>query len=283
MKIKQFLAIKYIRAKIKLLSLFSSRKAAEETFRLFSTPQKQARTKQKQPAAFAFADPLQVKFYGLTIKGFRWNKDKPVKVLILHGFSSSSYKFYHYIAPLIEKGYEVIAFDAPAHGDSEGKTINALEYSKLIETIIKTFGPVDGFIAHSFGGIALSLALEKIPHDENTKVVFIAPATETTSAISAAFKILKVENKNVKAAFENIIMEKSGHPSRWFSIKRAMKYIKASTLWIHDEDDDVTPLSDALKVKDLNLPNVQFYITKGLGHRKIYRDKTVKDRVIDFL
>ncbi len=217
------------------------------------------------------------------MKGFRWNKDKPVKVLILHGFSSSAYKFHHYVAPLIEKGYEVLAFDAPAHGGSAGKTINALEYGKLIEVIIRTFGPVNGFIAHSFGGIALSLALEKSPHDQNTKVVLIAPATETTSAIDAAFKMLDIENKNVREAFENIIKEKSGHPSKWFSIKRAMQHIKASTLWIHDEEDDITPLSDALKVKELNLPNVQFYITQGLGHRRIYRDKTVKKRVIDFL
>jgi hypothetical protein len=62
-----------------------------------------------------------------------------------------------------------------------------------------------------------------------------------------------------------------------------MQHIKASTLWIHDEEDDVTPLSDALKVKELELPNVEFYITRGLGHRRIYRDKTVKNKVIDFL
>lgn len=281
MKIKQFLAIKYIRTKIKLLSIVSSRKAAEETFRLFSTPQRPS--KPVIPSAFSYAEPLYLKMYGLKVKGYRWNKDKPVKVVILHGFSSSAYKFSHYVAPLIEKGYEVIAFDAPAHGGSEGKTINALEYSKLVEIIIKAYGPIHGFIAHSFGGIALSLALEKIPHDENTKVVLIAPATETTSAIASAFKLLGVDNKNVQDAFEQIIRDKSGHSSQWFSIKRAMQHIKASTLWIHDEEDDVTPLSDALKVKELELPNVEFYITRGLGHRRIYRDKTVKNKVIDFL
>jgi pimeloyl-ACP methyl ester carboxylesterase len=281
MKIKQFLAIKLIRTKIKLLSLLSSRRAAEEAFRLFSTPLKQKKT--TKPAAFNLAEQLYLKLYGLKVKGYRWNKNKREKVLILHGFSSSAYKFSHYVAPLIEKGYQVIAFDAPAHGSSEGKTINALEYCKLVEVIIKAYGPINGFIAHSFGGIALSLALEKTPHDENTKIVFIAPATETTSAIDAAFKMLDIENKNVRAAFEKIIKEKSGHPSKWFSIKRAMQHITASTLWIHDEEDDITPLSDALKVQELNLPNVQFYITKGLGHRRIYRDKTVKNQVIDFL
>jgi alpha-beta hydrolase superfamily lysophospholipase len=281
MKIKQILAIKYIKTKIKLLSLLSSRKAAEEAFRIFSTPQKPPID--STPSAFFYAEPLYMKMYGLKIKGYRWNKDKGKKILILHGFSSSAYKFNHFVAPLIEKGYEVIAFDAQAHGNSEGASINALEYSKLIEKIIKVYGPISGFIAHSFGGIALSLALEKTPHDENTKMVLIAPATETTSAIESAFGMLGIENKNVKDAFEKIIQEKSGHSSDWFSIRRAIKNIKADTLWIHDEEDTVTPLSDALKVKALHLPNVHFIITKGLGHRRIYRDKTIKNEVIDFL
>ena len=82
--------------------------------------------------------------------------------------------------PLENKGYEVLAFDAPAHGDSEGSTVNAIEYSEMIKKVIELYGPVEAFIAHSFGGIAISLALEQIPHDANTKIVFIAPATETT-------------------------------------------------------------------------------------------------------
>ena len=62
-----------------------------------------------------------------------------------------------------------------------------------------------------------------------------------------------------------------------------MNNIKASVLWIHDENDDITPLDDALKVKEDNHPNVEFMITKGLGHRKIYRDNTVVDAIVKFL
>ena len=131
--------------------------------------------------------------------------------------------------------------------------------------------------------MALSLALENIPHDENTKIVFIAPATETTTAIDEAFRMLQITNKAVRMEFDKIIFEKSGHTTSWFSIKRAMENIKANILWIHDEEDDITPLADALKVKEQNYKNVKFFITKGLGHRKIYRDASVKEMVIDFL
>ena len=83
--------------------------------------------------------------------------------------------------------------------------------------------------------------------------------------------------------FEKIIVEKGGVHSDWYSIARAMTKIKAKVLWFHDEDDDVTPLSDAIQVKEANYPNVEFVITKGLGHRRIYRDNEVVKAIVDFL
>ncbi len=281
MKLVQKLGIKYIRLKFKALSFISKRKTAEQAFKLFSTPLFKSAT--KKPTIFKWAENLQLKVNRTTVKGFRWNHKRPNRVLILHGFSSCAYKFNTYVAPLLEKGYEVIAFDAPAHGSSGGKTVNAVEYAEMIEKIIKMYGPINGYLAHSFGGIALALALEKTKHDANTKVVLIAPATETATAIDGAFTLLRLNDKTIRKEFDNIIIEKSGYHPKWFSIKRAMQHIKAAVLWIHDEDDDITPVDDALKVKEKNFANIQFVITKGLGHRRIYRDETIKKMVVDFL
>ena len=177
MKIKQKLAIKYIRTKLRLLSLLSKRKTAEKAFELFCTPF--SKKKYTSPPVFSSCELLEYTLNNKKIIGYCWNKGKGKKVLILHGFGSAAHKFHKYVHPLVQKGFEVIAFDAPAHGSSEGKMTNALEYSQLIELVINKKGPINDFIAHSFRGIALSLAMEKMEHDENTKVVLIAPATET--------------------------------------------------------------------------------------------------------
>ena len=122
MKIKQLIAIKYIRLKISLLSFISKRRAALLAFEIFTTPPEK-HSGLTTAAVFNFAEPLYEYLDGLKINGYCWNKGKATKVLILHGFSSSAAKFHHFILPLIEKGYEVIAFDAPAHGNSEGKRL----------------------------------------------------------------------------------------------------------------------------------------------------------------
>ena len=261
--------------------MVSKQKAAEKAFDLFCTPFMKARA--RVPTIFEKAEPLHFELNGLKIKGFRWNHPQQHKVLILHGFGSAAHKFHQYISPLLQKGYEVLAFDAPAHGSSEGTRINAVDYCQMIDEVLKRYGPVTSFLAHSFGGIALSLALEKAEHNENTRIVFIAPATETCSAVDGAFKMLQLKDPEVRRLFDNIIYERSGQKTEWFSIKRAMQNITASILWIHDEEDDITPWKDALKVKEQNLPNIEFIITRGLGHRKIYGDNDIKKSVIGFL
>ena len=281
MKLKQKIAIGYIRVKFKLLAIVSKRLAAEKAFELFCTPLIQ--TEPRTPAIFTKAEALQFELNGLKVNGFRWNQGSPNKILILHGFGSAAHNFHAYIGPLINKGYEVLAFDAPAHGKSEGKTINAVQYSQMIEKVIDLYGPINGYLAHSFAGIALSLTIEKIKHSEDTHIVLIAPATETSTAVDGAFTMLKIKNNLVRKEFDKIIFEKSGYPTEWFSIKRAMKNIKAAVLWIHDESDDITPLADALKVKSEHFSNIRFIITKGLGHKKIYRDNDIKNEVINFL
>lgn len=283
MKLTQRLAIGYIRTKFKVINLLSKKQAAQKAFELFCTPYNKVKPGRVPVHAQSLQFKLDLPGKSLTIKGYRWNHPQPHKVLILHGFGSAGHKFEAYVAPLVKKGYEVLAFDAPAHGRSSGRRTNAVEYSAMIGKVMQEFGPINGFIAHSFGGIAISLALEEMPHDANTKVVLIAPATETSTAADHAFELLKLKDETVRKEFDRIIFETAGRPVSWYSIRRAVKNIRASILWVHDEDDNITPLSDALKVKADNHPHIDFVITKGLGHQKIYRDSAVKKQVCSFL
>ncbi|MEO7984058.1 MAG: alpha/beta fold hydrolase [Bacteroidota bacterium] len=280
MKLSQRLALRYIRTKFKLLSSISKKQAAQMAFELFCTPQR--RNKKPLPKIFEQAEKLQLRVDGILVNGWRWNHPAERKLLILHGYESSVVNFDRYIRPFIKKGYEVLAFDAPAHGRSGGKKITAPIYKSTILEIDKQFGPVQSWLAHSFGGLAVSLALEEISHTADYRLVLIAPATETSSAVDSFFKFLHLDPR-LRMDFEKIIVRSGGKSSGWYSIKRAMKNIRAKVLWFQDEEDEVTPISDVLKVKEENYPNIEFVFTKGLGHRRIYRDNKVVKSVVDFL
>jgi len=280
MKLAQKLALNYIRAKLNIIAVVSKKKAAKKAFQLFCTPFR--KQKKHNPPVFNKGEKLSFELDGLTIRGQRWNHHHTQKVLIIHGFESNSKNFDRYIVPLIRNGYEVVAFDAPAHGKSDGKQLNLPLYVKTIRQVYHLYGPFQSYLSHSFGGLALSHFLETIPTDGTIKSVLIAPATETTSAIDSFFRMVDLDEE-VRKEFDKIIYDKGGVWPEHYSIRRAMKNIHSSVLWFHDEEDDVTPISDVLKLKEENPPNIEFIFTKGLGHRRIYRDNKVVKRILDFL
>ena len=236
----------------------------------------------KEPPVFKQGRTFTIDVNGHRVCGHQWNSGGSKKALILHGFESSSKNFDRYISLLIKKNFEVIAVDAPAHGRSSGKRITLPLYLATIERVNTGYGPFDTFIGHSFGALTLAHFLEATKHDHLTKAVLIAPATETTSTINTFFSVLHL-GQEVREEFDKLIHQLSGQWPSHYSVLRAMGNISAQVLWYHDEEDQLTPFSDAVKIKEEGYPNLVFRATKGLGHRRIYRDNEVIKDVMRFI
>lgn len=268
-----------IKSMLKFSSFFSTKWCAFISFRIFTTPFRKGSS--FRPAIFEKAEQLNIPVDGININGYRWNIESNKRILIAHGFESRSFNFYRYIENLVEKGIGVYAMDAKAHGDSEGKTITLPEYVSMFKEIEKKYGVFDGYICHSFGGIAVSLYEEEFNHP-SSKLVLIAPATETATAIGMFCKYFGLSNK-VKFAIYDFIEKRGGKKIEHYSINRITRKITNSILWIHDRDDDITPIMDVEDLMNEKPPNVDFLITSGLGHRKIYKDPEIIKKVVEFL
>lgn len=282
MKLAQRLLLSYYKTKLRTIGILSPRKAAEAAFQLFCTPFSRKK-KRKEPPVFHKAEKLSFESEGSVIRGFRWNAEHAngKTILICHGFSSYAYKFEKYISPLKKEGFTVLAFDAPAHGNSEGKLINASIYMKAILQIEKQFGPIYGIMGHSLGGLAASLAFEQFRENQNRKLVLVAPATETQRALDNFFTIIPLDEK-VKQAFEQLLRELADKPVSYYSVSRVVKNIQSNVLWVHDKQDTICPFEDVKPVLSLNLPHVKFLITEELGHSKVYKDNKVCSEIVHF-
>jgi pimeloyl-ACP methyl ester carboxylesterase len=282
MKIPQNLALRYARARINILSLASPDKAALEAFRLFCTPQ--IRPAGKGSDLYRSGDRLSFHHDGHTLRGRCWLPDEPPvrKVLFAHGFESNARFFDDYLPTLLKKGCEIIAFDAPGHGDSGGKRITLPNYVQALRVIEQHYGPFDAFIGHSLGGLALALFLESNPHNETTRLVLIAPAVEISTALKSFGRLLHLSPQTIQG-IDDHIQEISGHHFAWYSLRRALKDVQAQVLYLQDEDDRVTPVKDALHIQKDGHPNIRFVLTKGLGHRRIATDPEAINQIADFL
>ncbi len=282
MKLIQTIFLSYYIAKFKTLELISTASAAKSAFNLFCTPYSSRKT-YEVPEAFTEAEKLSFSFQQHNIHGFNWKPKVPNghKVLICHGFDSLSYRFERYIYPLLHQGFEIYAFDAPGHGLSSGKTINALLYRDMILEVINNYGAFSGLIAHSFAGIAVTLAIEEMKKSLPKRLVLIAPATETTRSINDFCRHLRI-SATLRREMEKLIVEVGGQPPSWYSVARIIQSISIPTLWLHDKKDRITPYEDMKHLTELDLLHVEFEITEGLGH-SLYRDDMVANRIIGFL
>lgn len=279
MNTAQKLTLFSLKSSIKIASFFSPQWGASLAFNIFCTPYRKPRN--VAPPIFEQAKTLVIEVEGLAIHGYQWNAEAEKKILILHGFESRAYNFDRYVSPLLNKGYGVVAMDGKAHGNSEGKTTTAPEYAAMIKVLEEKMGKFDGFISHSFGGIALCLYQEN-QNNPAAKMVLISPATETQSAIDLFSNFFGLSDK-IKESIYAYIKKKSGNDISHYSINRIAPKLNNPILWIHDKDDDITPLSDVKPLMELSPANIEFMITEGLGHRKIYKDTAVIKRIIDFI
>ncbi len=276
--------LQYLRTKFKTLSKLAPATAGRMAFDLFCTPYPKYK-KRKAPAIFNHAQASKVQLKDqTTIHGFEWIPTQPngQTVLIAHGYASFAYKFEHYIGPLLKMGYRVLAYDAPGHGQSQGKHINVVVYQEAIQQIMQQAGPVDHFIGHSLGALTLAMIAEEIDQPSHRKFVLIAPATKTTTTFANFFTMMHF-NQVTRNAFMDEVTSRTHHTIEHFAADRALANYTGPLLWVHDENDLVCPYLDLTDFQKNAPLNIEFLITNGLGHNKVYKTAEVMDQIMAFL
>ncbi len=269
--------------KFHLISIVSPRLAAQSALHFFCTPYTHVR-RGMPPEIFLIAEKLTLMVGSDKVFGFRWKpgeKQNGKTILICHGFDSSSYRFADYIQPFLDLGFTILAFDAPAHGISTGKTITVLRYVEMISIVMEKYGPINAIMAHSFGALAAVLTLEGGSDKHCKQLVVVAPSTETTHAIKNFFHHMRLEER-VQTPFLKLVEEMDGKPASWYSVARAIEKIETKTLWFHDKKDKITPFSDMEHLLEKDLPHIQFEITEGLGHSQYVNPEILKKIVAFF-
>ncbi len=213
-----------------------------------------------------------------SIAVYKWGEgDK--KALVVHGWSGRATQLFKIIDALLKEGYEVYSFDAPAHGKSTGKKTMMPEYIKTIQKISEVFGPFEIAVGHSMGGISLLNTQGEKPIFK--KLVVIGTPDSIFNIFNGFVKMLELKPivaEKLIAVFEKI----TGKSIFEFHGSNNTKKIKEPILIIHDKQDKEVPLVDA-ENNYKQAQNAEIFITEGLGHNRILKNKEVIDKIIDFV
>lgn len=205
--------------------------------------------------------------------------NKGQNILLLHGWSGRATQLHALALRLHQSGMEIVSFDAPAHGKSEGKKTNIVEFVACVKEIYNAYGPFDHIIGHSMGGmVALNAAREGLTF-------------KTLTVIGAGDKIKNVfldyTNKmgfthRIANRMIGIVEKRLGQSLEIYSGSHALQQLSIPVHIIHDKQDHEVSVSFA---KDLQKAAAKgtLCLTQGLGHRRILRDVDVTNKVLSFI
>lgn len=225
------------------------------------------------------AEKFEVQIPGKRIQCYSWGKGP--MVLLVHGWAGRATQFRKIIYGLVNANFRVVAFDGPAHGNSDGRSTNILEFEEAFEKIYAKVGIPEGIIAHSFGGGAVLFAA--MNGMVVKKLINIATPTIGDEIIKTYLKTIH-GSPATASFFKAYILKKSGKPFDEFT---ALHFIRNITqdidlMIVHDENDQEVTIQHAQELIRF-YPAAIFYKTQGLGHTRILKDEGVIKKCITFI
>ena len=270
---------KPIKILAKTIQFFSHGLVTWFSSKLFSTPVKFPTPKrekmmwesaQKSKLVIDSLDcEIEVLTYGFSTK----------KVLLVHGWSGRSTQLFMTADKLLENGYMVISFDAPAHGNSQGKSSSMPEFVEAIHKIDSELGPFEAAVGHSLGGMSLYTA---IAQGFDIKTMVSIGSGDTISAIIRNF----IGNLEIKPKIADKMKKRFDKKLQVdiddYSSSKQAKLVDIPALVIHDSFDGDVPVSCSYEIRQ-SLQQGKLYITNGLGHTKILRNMDVVNKAVNFI
>jgi pimeloyl-ACP methyl ester carboxylesterase len=217
--------------------------------------------------------------HGIPIRLWIWGDSGP-PILFIHGWSGRGTQITSFVKPLLDQGFRVISFDAPAHGESGGKKTNIFNIVDTFSEILNQLDPLYGVITHSMGAMILAqLIKDKI---SPKKIVLICPPTTLEVMINNFQHQLQIPEK-VKEKFRQLLIQDFGEEAaEQISLLNKTHQFNCPVLIVHDENDPEIPWEDSEKLAQ-QIAQAEFFKTQGLGHIRVLYDRTVISKVSDFL
>jgi pimeloyl-ACP methyl ester carboxylesterase len=245
--------------------------------KLFTTPLSRPALKQEQDL-FVKAQRSVVRFDAKrTMPVYSWGQG-PV-VLLVHGWAGRGSQLRTYVAPLVEQGFRVVMYDAPAHGNADGRSSSLPEFALAVEKVAAHVGPVFAVIAHSMGTGATTLALSRGMYAE--RLVYLAPTEDLQMYLSRLAGTLGFSDSVAKQA-QARLERRFGVPFAQARGAVLAPQLEQALLAFHDSGDREVPIHEGQRLVE-HWPGARMVTTQGLGHNRIVHDPDVLAQAIAFL
>lgn len=255
---------------------FIPKKIAKKAFTVFATVRKgRVLPNQKEYLDNAKFEVISVGENKIQV--YNWPGSKET-VILIHGWESNTWRWHKLIEKLQKEDYNIIAFDAPAHGYSSGKILHAPLYAETLQALLLKYEPKMA-IGHSMGGMTLLYNESKNPNSHIEKMVTVGSPSEFHEILNH-YKNLLGFNDKVREEIEKLVYKKFNFTTEDFSSSKFVQNNHKKGLIFHDRLDQIAPYHASVNVNE-HWKGSELFSTEGFGH-SMHQD-VVNDKIIDFL
>jgi pimeloyl-ACP methyl ester carboxylesterase len=252
----------------------------KKVYRAFFGPAKYE-VKATDSEILEWGNNYRLPFEGGELAVTTWGNSRPT-VLLMHGWGGARAQMTGFVDPLLFAGYRVVAYDQPAHGESDGKMTNVLEIAPTMDLIMQREGKIDAIIAHSFGTLITSYALVKRNFPPPSKLIYFGSFNRLMDSLprfqaqaNLPDAIINGLSAMINQNFDRAVLDSIVNET-------LVQQIDIPALMFHDTVDNVTPVEDSRAIAKA-WKTAQFIETEGLGHRGALQSKEVHEQVVKFL
>ncbi|KDM90778.1 alpha/beta fold hydrolase [Photobacterium galatheae] len=193
--------------------------------------------------------------------------------LLGHGWSGSASQFFPLMETIAAAGYTALAFDNPAHGNSEGQHGHLPGFVKGLEAVIdQEVDELAGVVAHSMG---CTMVLEsRHPKLVGKPMLLIAPVLNYRDNL---YRMVDISGFSLRL-FRDVVGEieqQYQYPIDTVDTNARLSEHQGKVLIVHDMADRFAQIEQSRNANALN--HVDLIETEGLGHSRILNSQAVFD------
>ena len=271
------LAIRAARAGLRVIGPYAPALASGYAERLFLTPRRHRRPAW-EAQALATAERLSVTHDGLQLPAWRWGTGAST-VLLVHGWEGRGSQLAHLAEPLVRRGFSVVAFDVPGHGDAPRGLASIVEHARAIASVAAHLGPLHAIVGHSVGGAA-SLFATRLGV-RAARLALVAPPV-SPERFAAGFGSMLGLDASLQHRMIARLERRYGLRMDELDVRTDAARWSRPLLVIHDVGDRIVPFSDGESIAHA-APAGTLVSTHGLGHHRILRAPEVLGAVVSFV
>lgn len=232
-------------------------------------------------AALQTARRFHLEVAATDLAAWEWNVGGAAgTALLVHGWSGNASQLDSFVAPLVGRGFHVVAVDLPAHGETAGDFATLPLLADVLVSLGARLQP-EVIIAHSLGATSAAYALTRGLRP--ARLALLAPPAQLPPYLQHFTDFLGLSSAMHARLLRRVEQTVLFQPIEALDLLRhAPRLGHVRALLVHDEADAVVPVASS-RALAAGWPAAELMVTRGLSHDRVRRDAAVVERVVAFV